>query len=781
MLHANYESRPMAALGVLWFGLGIAGAGMIGPVLGADSDGERIYRAQCARCHGEHGEGTSDAYAQPLAGDRGLQELAAYIAKTMPEDTDEKCTGADAEKVAAFIYESFYSRAAQIRNQPARLELSRLTIRQYQQTLADLIGSFRTGTAPRSQEHGLRGEYYKSRRFRRGDRVLERVDSEIQFDFRDGSPAPGKLEPREFSIRWQGSLYAPDTGDYEFLIRTDHAARFWLNDLNDGRPLIDAWVKSGDDNEYRAGLRLIGGRYYPIKLEFSKANQGVEKKDDKKPIAPAFLELRWKLPRQTAEAIPGRYLVPEVGPETLVVSTPFPPDDRSVGYERGTSVSREWDAATTDAALEVAAYVAARLDALSGVQAADTDRPTLLRTFAELLAARAFRRPLSDVERERYIHRQFTDAADADSAVKRVVLLVLKSPHFLYREIDPSDPYDVASRLSYALWDSLPDEALLSAAAQGELATPKQIRAQAERMMGDYRTRAKVRQFLLHWLNIDQLPDVSKDPESFPGFDAAIVTDLRTSLDLFLDEVVWNDSSDFRQLLRADHVYMNGRLAQFYGADLDPSAPFQKVFLQRDHRAGVLSHPYLMAGLAYSASSSPIHRGVFLSRSILGRVLRPPPEAVAPLPAELHAELTTRERVTLQTRPEACQSCHGMINPLGFTLERFDAVGRYRDQERGRPVDTRGEYLTQDGRLVKFSGVKDLAEFVAASSESHAAFVEQMFHYMIKQPIRAYGLESMRRLQADFVRNDFHIQRQLIDIVSLAAFPPQSPQKESTP
>src|SRR4029077_12254189 len=139
---------------------------------------------------------------------------------------------------------------------------------------------------------------------------------------------------------------------------------------------------------------------------------------------------------------------------------------------------------------------------------------------------------------------------------------------------------------------------------------------------------------------------------------------------------------------------------------------------------GVISHPYLMASFAYTATSSPIHRGVFIARNVLGRVLRPPPEAVAPLAVDLHPDLTTRQRVTLQTKPESCQSCHGMINPLGFTLERFDAVGRYRNEEKGRPIDATGYYETRDGDRVAFDGVRELAAFLVASEETHNAFIQ---------------------------------------------------------
>jgi hypothetical protein len=232
---------------------------------------------------------------------------------------------------------------------------------------------------------------------------------------------------------------------------------------------------------------------------------------------------------------------------------------------------------------------------------------------------------------------------------------------------------------------------------------------------------------------------------------------------------VWSESSDFRELLSANWLYLNGRLAQLYRPDLPPDAPFVKMGLDPTERTGVLTHPFLMAGFAYTATSSPIHRGVFIARSVLGRSLRPPPVAVSPLPVELHADLTTRERITLQTRPEACQSCHAMINPLGFTLENFDAVGRFRTHDAGKPIDSKGGYRTRTGELVKFHGVRDLANFLAESDETRSTFVEQLFHDMIKQPIRAYGPETLPELRNSFAANGFNIRRLAVDIVTTAA------------
>jgi hypothetical protein len=722
-----------------------------------------------------------------------VHELAQLIDKTMPDGAPEKCDAEQSLRVAAYIHEAFYSPAAQARNKPSRIELSRLTVRQYQNAVSDLVGSFR----PQSQlpgERGLKGEYFKGRQPRGGERVIERIDPTIQFDFGEGAPHE-QLEAHQFSISWEGAVLAPETGEYEFIVRTQHAARLWVNDL--AQPLIDAWVKSGDDTEYRGTIRLLGGRAYALRLEFSKAKQGVDDSDKNKdkppPKVKASIALEWKLPHLPAEAIPARCLVPQSTSERFVVTTPFPPDDRSVGYERGTSISKAWDQATTDAAIETAGYVAERIDELSGInprprrvfgrrgrrnesndsppEISAADREAKLREFGYKFVERAFRRPLTDEERQLYIEQQFAAAANQEVAIKRVVLLALKSPRFLYREIDApgGEAYNVASRLSFGLWDSLPDEELLKAAAAGELTTKEQIAAQAERMVADVRTRAKVRQFFLQWLKIEQPPDMAKHPERYKEFDEAVAADLRASLELFLDDVIWGERSDFRDLLLADSLPLNGRLAQLYGAELPADAAFEKVSLKSGERAGLLSHPYLLAAFAYTDTSSPIHRGVFISRSLLGRSLKPPPQAVSPLAPDLHADLTTRERVALQTNSAACMSCHAMINPLGFTLEHYDAIGRYRAEEKGQPVNSTGKYLTRNGDTVEFAGVRDLAQFLANSEESHTAFVQQLFHYLVKQPVRAYGAERLPELTREFRENEFNIRKLVATIAASSA------------
>jgi hypothetical protein len=201
---------------------------------------------------------------------------------------------------------------------------------------------------------------------------------------------------------------------------------------------------------------------------------------------------------------------------------------------------------------------------------------------------------------------------------------------------------------------------------------------------------------------------------------------------------------------------------------------FQNVSFPKEKRAGVISHPYLLASFAYTGTSSPIHRGVFITRSVLGRTLQPPPESVAPLAPDLHPDLTTRERVLMQTKPEACQTCHSMINPLGFALENFDSIGRYREAEKDKQVEAAGTYVMRSGEVVKFNGVRELAEFLAENEETHESFVRQMFHYTVKQPIGAYGPNRLAELKLSFVEHEFDIFKLLVEIVATSAIETES-------
>jgi hypothetical protein len=734
---------------------------------GTATDGRRLFLNRCAHCHGANGQGGSTDPA-PLTGTLSVTELARFIKKSMPPGP-QKCPAADADKIAAYIYDAFFSPVAQERIRPARVGLVRMTVRQFKNAVSDLVSGYKP-VVPPGEVHGLHADYFKGRSRDVKNRVIERIDPDINFDFGTAAPEPGLFDAHNFSIAWQGSILAPDSGDYEFSIHSKHSVQLWLNGSR--YPVVDGEVRSAGDADPHGSITLLGGRSYSMYMVFTKATQGVDSNQkNAPPAAESYVTLNWRRPKHILEPIPTQFLYKDWSPTRYVVTTPFPPDDRSTGYERGDTVSREWDDATTAAALESADYVSKHLPEVTGIPDADPNRQARLKSYCLDFVQRAFRRPITDDVKRIYIDKQFILAPNVENAVKRVVILTLKSPRFLYCEVGGRrDAYSLASQLSFGLWDTIPDPELLRAASGGGLIKRDQAMAQAVRMAGDRRTWNKLRDFLLLWLKVDETPDIVKSRKAFPDFDSAIASDLRTSLELSLESALWSKSSDYRDLMLSDKLFFNGRLAKVYGVGLPPNAPFQQVELNPGRRRGVITHPYLLARFAYLESSSPIHRGVLIERNLLGRVLSPPPANFAPLSAGTRPDLTTRERVSLQTRPQFCNSCHGIINPLGFTLERFDAIGRLRDRDNGKPIDDTGAYESRAGVKVKLAGALDLAHYLATSDDAHRSFVEKLFVHVVKQPPTAYSPTEIADLQQGFAKNQYSVRELLVDTVMASMF-----------
>lgn len=725
--------------------------------------GEQMYAAQCAFCHGKAGEG-SKKYSKALVGEKSIPQLADQIQRTMPQADPGSLSAADAKLIAAYVHDTFYSLAAREKKNPVRVELARLTVPQYRNAVADIIGHFRGNGTWLDKTRGLKGEYFKNRNH--NQRLIERVDPEVAFDFGTNAPAEKDFDPKEYSARWSGSVYIPETGDYTFILQSNQSAKLFVNDNK--TPIADGYVRSGNDNEYKGSIFLLGGRVYPIRLDFSKALQGVKDKNPKP--QPAFVKLKWLPPQGTVETIPARNLSPQWSPEVYIVSTKFPPDDRSYGWERGTTVSKAWDAATTDAAFDAADFVSLRINDLAKTNEKDDKRLEKIKTFLKQFAKLAFRRPLTPDLEKMYVTKPLEALPDVQQAIKRSVLLVMKSPRFLYREPTPEpDQFDVASRLAFAMWDSIPNQELLDMAANGKLKTAEEVRKYvSEKMIWDTRAKARLLGFMHHWLKTDHGRDAVKDMKKFAGFDAALVADLRTSLDLFLEDVVWG-SADFRTLLLGKEMFVNGRIGKYYGLNLPADAGFKKIPFEADKRTGVLTHPYMLSTLAYSSETSPIHRGVFIAKGILGTGLKPPQEAFTPLAPDLHPNLTTRQRVELQTKGANCQTCHDVINPLGFTLENFDAVGRFRAKENNQEINTVGTYIDRAGVKKSFNGPTEIAKFLAESPDVHTAFADQMFHHLVQQSIRAFGINRSEELRQTFAKSQFNIRELAIEVTVSSA------------
>ena len=731
--------------------------------------GDLVYRQDCMSCHGPVGQGVAGKADEPLVGEKSVASLAKYIAREMPEDDPGSLSLADATAAAEHIHKAFYSAEARARNHPPRIELTHLTVRQYRETLADLLGSLRGVTAT-TEAGGLAGVYRErpERDPKTPDRnrpettFKQQVDPAIDFDFGDKAPEKGTYAA-QFSIRWSGSVLVPDTGEHEFRVTSPNGVRLYVNAPENGSEkdaLIDLWVSSGMSRSASAPIFLLGGRSYPIKIEFFKFKDKT-----------AGLKLEWRPPGGAWTVVPSSNLSPKSSSRVHVVSVPMPPDDGSVGYVRGSSVSREWTEAVAKGALQVSAMVGPSLFGLAGTKADAPDRAAKLQAFSLRFAQLAYRRPLTD-EQKADLAAVYSAGVAPEVAAKRAFIFTLSNPAFLYPGIGPQDDYAVASRLALTLWDSVPDAQLLQEAAAGRLKTEAQVRAQAQRMMKDVRAKAKLRDFLHHWLHVEEGSEIAKDQKEYPGFDQGVVMDLRTSLDLFAESIVWSEKSDYRQLLLGDTILMNERLAKFYGQKVTPGAGFQPVKMDADQRAGVLTHPYVLATFSYTKSTSPIHRGVFLTRNILGRMLKPPPMAIAFMDDKFDPSFTMREKVTELTSKPACMSCHVTINPLGFSFERFDAVGRVRATDNKKPVDPVSDYTAADGSVLKLTGARDVGVHAAESQAGQAGFVRNLFHSLVKQPPAAYSPELVGRLTDKFRADNYHVRNLAVEVAVVAALRP---------
>ncbi|MEN8694322.1 MAG: DUF1592 domain-containing protein [Akkermansiaceae bacterium] len=730
-------------------------------------DGAAIYRQHCASCHGDEGQGVADEYDEALVGKRSIDWLTKYVDESMPEFEEHLVVGEDARAVSAYIHEAFYSPEAQAKKKPVRKDLLRLSQHQHRRAITDIVQTFLGGRPWMGAEHGLRGHYFnKEKMNNRKNALTQRIDPTIDFDAQKNHGIEG-LNLNAHSIYWTGSLNPPETGVYQFRVNTPNGVRFWLNETNQNKDaFIDAWVSSGNKmRSQEASIFLLAGHGVPIVIDFIAFK---EKKSS--------LSIDWKPPHGVWEPLPNQVLHPDGSKPALMINTPFPADDASMGYERGSSISKAWKEAISRAAIQATAAIFEHIDQLAKTKPDAENREERLRGFCGEFVSRAFCRPLTENQRKRYVDDLFNTAkGDLDTAVKQSLMLTLTSPYFLYPSLNLNekgepDSYTNAAHMALAIWDSIPDMPLRKKASKGQLKTDKQIKDELWRLLGDPRAKVKINRFFHHWLSLSEKEDLGKDPKMFPGFDQTLIADLRSSLDLFINDVVWSDPSDYRKLFTTDQLYLNDRLASFYGAEKPQGGGFTPLTPPDRMRAGLFTHPYILSAFSYHRQTSPIHRGVYLSRNILGRFLKPPPNAIEFKDADFDPSLTMREKVTELTKDSSCMSCHSIINPVGFSLEYYDAVGRFRTKDNNKPINTESDYETPDAETIRIKGPDDLARLAVESPEAHRAFLKHLFHHLIQQSVNAYGFGKMDELHDVFKNTGFHI-RNMITVIAYETLP----------
>lgn len=425
--------------------------------------------------------------------------------------------------------------------------------------------------------------------------------------------------------------------------------------------------------------------------------------------------------------------------------------------------------------------------------------PACGRQFVREFGRKAFRRPLDPVEQQRY-ESLFARDPDFMKGAQLVVEAMLQSPNFLFWLNTTSDPklklkaWATASRLSYSVWDTMPDGELFAAAERGELATRRGVEKQVQRMLADPRAHESLDEFVSQWLRFDRLTTASKDRRKFPYFTRETANAMTTEARTFVSDLVWNDGN-FMDLFTANYGYVSPELARIYGVNA-PAKDFEKVaFPANSERAGILGQGLFLALTAKPDDSSPTARGLFVREQFLCQhVPDPPPGVNTNLPPVTEAKpQTNRDRMSEHTTNASCATCHKLMDGVGFGLEKFDAVGARREQFelqfRQKPKD--GKEEDEDHPLPRrivalplntqayvagvpnseFTSPAQLGAILATSSLCQECVVKQYFRFQAGRSDTLADQPLIRRATDDFRNSGFHFKALILSLVVLREFP----------
>jgi hypothetical protein len=409
------------------------------------------------------------------------------------------------------------------------------------------------------------------------------------------------------------------------------------------------------------------------------------------------------------------------------------------------------------------------------------EEDTCARRIIATLARRAYRRPVTDADLAKPLdfYREARAEGDFDSGIEMALCAVLVSPHFLFKiERDPSgvasgaayrlSDLELASRLSFFLWSSLPDDELLELASAGELRKPDVLARQVRRMLADPRSQSLVTNFADQWLHLRNLESTTRDLRLFPDFDDNLRQAFRRETELLFESVLRQDRSVL-DLLKSDHTFLNERLAKHYEIPHVYGSRFRDVALGDDSvRGGLLRHGSILAVTSYATRTSPVIRGKWILENLLGTPPPPPPANVPALKENtVSATLSVRERLAEHRANAACARCHNLIDPVGFALEDFDAVGRWRTLEEGKPVDARGGL--PDGST--FAGVGGLEQALLDRPEIFVrTLADKLLTFALGRGIESSDAPAIRQALRAARAEDYRLSALIVGIATSTPF-----------
>jgi hypothetical protein len=399
------------------------------------------------------------------------------------------------------------------------------------------------------------------------------------------------------------------------------------------------------------------------------------------------------------------------------------------------------------------------------------------------LMRRAYRRPVTDADLQVPLkfYREARTGADFEAGIEMALRAVLVSPEFLFRvEQDPAgvapntayrmSDLELASRLSFFIWSSIPDDELLDAAIRGKLRTPAVLEQQVRRMLADSRSRALVSNFADQWLYLRNLASTTPDMRAFPDFDDNLRQAFRQETELFFESIMREDRSVL-DLLRANYTFVNERLAKHYGIPNVYGSRFRRITFSGgdEGRGGLLRQGSILTVTSYATRTSPVIRGKWILSNILGVPPPPPPPDVPALKEKstIGKNLSMRERMAEHRANPACSGCHQLMDPVGFSLENYDAVGRWRKMEDGTRIDATGGL--PDGS--KFEGVAGLQQALLSRPEVFTGtFTEKLLTYALGRGVEYYDAPAVRKVVQEAGAKDYRFSSFILGIVSSTPF-----------
>jgi Protein of unknown function (DUF1592)/Protein of unknown function (DUF1588)/Protein of unknown function (DUF1587)/Protein of unknown function (DUF1595)/Protein of unknown function (DUF1585) len=464
----------------------------------------------------------------------------------------------------------------------------------------------------------------------------------------------------------------------------------------------------------------------------------------------------------------------------------FPPDEIAGGFSNNASVltiSPLLAEKYMDAAEALAAEAIKNLPALVPCDPTQAGEDACARQFVQRFGRRAFRRPLAPAEIDRLMRAYAAGRADGAfaSGVEAVIQTALQSPSFLYRvefggaarpgdKLVPLTQHELATRLSYFLWGSMPDDALAAAADGGQLGTVEQIATQARAMLEDNRARRAVGEFYRQWLGLGALDTLTKDSAVHPEFTNELRGAMAAETQAFVEHVLWSSDRRLATMLSLPVGFVTAPLARLYGVPEPAGTTLQMVALEPSQRVGVLTQAGVLAVHALPNQSSPVARGKFVRERLLCQDMPPPPPDLMVTPPEVDPTRPTRERFAQHTQSAACSICHELMDPIGFGFESYDAIGRFRTTDGGRAVDDSGWIAKSTDLDGPFRGPRELADKLAGSAQVRDCVASQWFRYASGRFEGAGDACSLTPLRQAFGASGGNLQELLVALTQTESF-----------